>query len=324
MGRLTRLLDSALDRSVVLSFDRTGFERHARDFVAADLDVDLTGRTALITGANAGLGRAATQALHARGATVILACRDRARGEAARAELGPRAELELVDMSSTASVRALAARLAGRPLDVLIHNAGALVDAYTPTPEGLELTWATHVVGPWLLTQQLMPSLRAGARVIWVSSGGMYTQRLDLERLRRPSPRGFDGVVQYAQAKRAQIILTEQLATRLAAQQVVVHAMHPGWADTGGVRSSLPRFFALTRAILRSPAQGADTIVWLAASARAGQTTGQLWFDRRVVSTHLWPRTEELPGDRARLWDACAEDAARAAGAAAGAEFRPG
>jgi NAD(P)-dependent dehydrogenase (short-subunit alcohol dehydrogenase family) len=119
------------------------------------------------------------------------------------------------------------------------------------------------------------------------------------------------GVVQYAQAKRAQVILAEQLATRLAAQQVVVNAMHPGWADTGGVRSSLPRFFAVTRAILRSPAQGADTIVWLAASARAGQTTGQLWFDRRVVSAHLWSRTEERPGDRARLWDACAEDAGR-------------
>lgn len=311
MGRLTRLLDAALDRSVVLSFDRTGFERHAKDFVAADLDVDLRGKTVLITGANAGLGRAAAHALHALGATIILACRDAGRGEAARAELGVRAELEQVDVSSLTSVRALATRLAARPIDVLVHNAGALVDTHTRTPEGLELTWATHVVGPWLLTQLLTPTLTVGARVIWVSSGGMYTQRLDLERLRHPSPSGFDGVVQYAQAKRAQLILAAQLATRLAAQQVVVNAMHPGWADTGGVRSSLPRFFAVTRAILRSPAQGADTIVWLAASARAGQTTGQLWFDRRVVPAHLWSRTEELPGDRARLWDACAEDAAR-------------
>ena len=109
----------------------------------------------------------------------------------------------------------------------------------------------------------------------------------------------------YARTKRAQVILTELWAKRLAGTGVVVHAMHPGWADTPGVASSLPRFHRLTGPLLRSPEQGADTIVWLGAAAEPGESSGGFWHDRRRRPTHRVPWTRETPEDRERLWREC-------------------
>jgi NAD(P)-dependent dehydrogenase (short-subunit alcohol dehydrogenase family) len=132
----------------------------------------------------------------------------------------------------------------------------------------------------------------------------MYTRKLDVEDLQ--STRGdFDGPAAYARTKRAEVVLTEMLAERLAGTGVVVHAMHPGWADTPGVQSSLPRFHALTRPLLRTPAQGADTIVWLGAAAAPAQSSGGFWHDRRERPTHRVPWTRESPADRDALWAAC-------------------
>ena len=127
----------------------------------------------------------------------------------------------------------------------------------------------------------------------------MYTQKLRVDDLQ--SERGeFDGPKVYARTKRAEVILTELWAEQLAGTGVVVHAMHPGWADTPGVRSSLPRFYTVTRPLLRTPAQGADTIVWLGAAAEPGRSSGRFWHDRRPRPTHLLPRTRETrPGARA-------------------------
>ena len=117
------------------------------------------------------------------------------------------------------------------------------------------------------------------------------------------SERGqFDGPKVYARTKRAQVILTEIWAKRLAGTGVVVHAMHPGWSDTPGVRSSLPRFYKATRPLLRTPAQGADTIVWLGAAAEPGHSSGRFWHDRRQRPTHLLPRHGgDAPGARAAM-----------------------
>jgi dehydrogenase/reductase SDR family protein 12 len=290
---------------VIGSFDRLGFERHARRFAAADLAVELTGRVCLVTGGNAGIGRATALALAQRGATVRLLCRDVGRGEATRDELRrlagtTRIECDVVDMSELASVRALVERLALPVVDVLVHNAGVLPAARELDADGLERCFATHVVGPHLLTRLLAPALRAArdARVVFVSSGGMYTRRLsfdDLDWSRRP----YDGVVAYAQTKRMQVVLAERWHRELAAAHV--YAMHPGWADTRSVERSLPRFHKVMARLLRTPEQGADTIVWLAAHAPAAPSGG-FWFDRRPVSAHYLPWTRETPEDRDRLW----------------------
>jgi NAD(P)-dependent dehydrogenase (short-subunit alcohol dehydrogenase family) len=189
---------------------------------------------------------------------------------------------------------------------VLVHNAGVLPDERVETPEGLELTFATHVLGPHLLTARLRSALEASdeARVIWVSSGGMLTRRLNVE---DPNwrDREYDGVLAYAETKRAQVILAELWAEEFAGTSVTVNSMHPGWADTPAVQSSLPRFHQITEAILRSPEEGADTIVWLAASPAAQGETGSFFFDREAVRTHWLPTTRESETDREVLWDLC-------------------
>jgi len=141
------------------------------------------------------------------------------------------------------------------------------------------------------------------ARVIMVSSGGMYTQRLAVSDLEAP-PEPFDGVKTYARTKRAEVVLAELWHDTLADTGVTFSSMHPGWADTPGVRTSLPRFWAVTRLILRTPDEGADTIVWLGAAARVKGQGGRFWFDRAPVSTHVTTATRESPEERDALWDA--------------------
>ena len=308
---LGRALSRVVDPLIVPSFDRNGFRIHRLAFRAEDLDVDLSGRRCLITGANSGIGFATAISLADLGADVVLLCRDQQRGEEAveqiRARTGSsRVSLEIVDVSDLDSVRDAAARIDSGPVDVLVHNAGVLPEIRVLTRDDLELTFATHVVGPFLLTKLLRSRLEKsdGARVVWVSSGGMYTRRLNLD---DPgwSRREYDGVTAYAETKRAQVVLSELWAEALQGGPVVVNAMHPGWADTPAVRSSLPGFHRITSRILRTPAEGADTVVWLAAAAKAGEETGRFFFDREVRRTHYLPFTEESEEDRRALWDLC-------------------
>jgi len=308
-----RGLSLLVDPTIALSFDRTGFFVHSLCFRPDDLDVDLGDKRCLITGANSGLGYEAALALADLGAEVVLLCRDEGRGDRAAARIrdttgNHRVHVEQLDVARLGSVRAAAARLGTKPVDVLIHNAGALPATRMETEDGLELTVATHVVGPFLLTQLLRPALEASpdARLLWVSSGGMYTRRLDLDDVnwvRRP----YDGVRAYAETKRAQVVLAELWVEALRGTSVVSNAMHPGWADTPGVRNQLPTFFRITQRILRTPAQGADTIVWLAGCKRASRWTGRFFFDREPRRTHLLPFTRESAADRAALWRFCEE-----------------
>lgn len=318
---LSKLTDRVLDASIYFSFDRSGFERHARDFDPEDLEVDLSGKRVLVTGANSGIGRAASEHLAELGAEVWLLCRDEERGREALEELrsstGIRSttdtdtlRLELIDLADLASVRRFAARLGERPVHALVHNAGALLGERRITDDGLEVTWATHVVGPFLLTRLLVPNLEAGApsRIVHVTSGGMYTRRLDLSDLGWEE-RDFDGFVAYAQAKRAQVVLNGLWAERPDGSRIDVNAMHPGWVDTPGVRQSLPRFWRFTKDRLRTPRQGADTLVWMVAAEHLEGTTGKLFFDRREVSEHLLPWTREGEDERRDLWELCREQA---------------
>lgn len=292
------VLGRILDASIIFSFDRTGFRRHARSFTADDLDVDLSGQTCLVTGASSGLGVEVTRGLAARGATVHMLCRDVAKGDDVRAGLEGDLRVAPVDLSDLASIRRYVESHAPSAVDVLVHNAGVLPAKRQTTADGLELTVATNLVGPFLLTHLLWSRLTPRARIVHVSSGGMYAQRLDVRALFDP-PGTFDGVTAYARTKRAQVVLAELLQERSSRR---MSSMHPGWADTPGVQTSLPRFRRATRAILRTPAEGADTIVWLAAAAAADDPRGRFYFDRAPRPTHLSRRTHETPEERAALW----------------------
>lgn len=314
--RLGKVLGALLDPTVVLAFDRIGFGVHSLRFDPRDTDVSMAGRTCLVTGANSGLGYATTKALAERGARVIMLCRSAERGESARDELrretgSERIELRLLDVSDLSDVRRAVRELDAERVDVLVNNAGVLPDERQLTADGLELTVATNLVGPFLLTRLLLPKLAAadGARVIHVSSGGMYLQPLGLDDWNAEQG-DFDGVKAYANTKRAQVVLTELWAEKLPRPASIdVHAMHPGWADTPAVKSSLPRFHRLTSRILRTPEQGADTIVWLAVCPHPGGESGAFWFDRRRVSARIVPGTTETAEQRERLWRQCCEAA---------------
>lgn len=304
-------LSRVLDPTIALSFDRSGHRRHAIGFDPEDLDRDLDGVRAVVTGANSGIGFETALALAERGAEVVLACRSETRGLAARDAIrgrtgNPRISLERVDLSRLADVRAFAARLGDRALDRLVHNAGVLPETRHETEDALELTFATHVAGPHLLTRALLPALARSddARVVFVSSGGMYTQRLDLRDPQWKSRR-YDGVLAYAQTKRMQVALAQRWAEEIAkgggAGPRFV-SMHPGWADTPAVAQSLPRFHRVTQSMLRTPEEGADTVVWLAVAPRERIEPGGFYFDRRRRSAHLLPWTRESPAEREALW----------------------
>jgi NAD(P)-dependent dehydrogenase (short-subunit alcohol dehydrogenase family) len=181
--------------------------------------------------------------------------------------------------------------------------------------EGHELTFATHVLAPFALTAWLAELLERSApsRVINVSSGGMYNQALPDGDFESDSAE-YGPTKFYARTKRQEVVLTELWAERLRDTGVVVHAMHPGWADTAGVRDALPVFRTLTRPIIRTAEQGADTIVWLGAAPEPLQCTGRFWHDRRVRPTHyLLGARPETDHQRRALWDYCEAQLARAA-----------
>ncbi len=303
-------LDTLLDRSVVGGYTNVGYRLRSLGWRDGELP-RMDGKVVLVTGATSGLGLAAARGFAKLGATVWLVARDRHRGERARAAVaafGGEARLALCDLDRLYSVRELAARVGADAsrLDVLVNNAGVMPAERTRSADGIELTFAVNVVAPFLLTELLADALErsAPARIVNVSSGGMYAQRLRADDLQ--SARGeFDGAAVYARSKRAEVILTAMWAQRLRDRGITVYAMHPGWADTPGVRSSLPRFYKLTRPLLRTPDQGADTIVWLGAAAEPGASSGEFWRDRRRRPAYLLPGTRETAQDREQLWDEC-------------------
>jgi dehydrogenase/reductase SDR family member 12 len=316
---LRRVVDSALEFTVVGSFSRLGYA--ARSRLGAWTPVgpeDAAGRRVLITGANSGLGFATALAALRAGANVFLLVRSQAKGEATvdllASELGEevraQVEVDVADLLDLSSVRAFADRrlVAGDRIDALVHNAGAMFDDRELTADGFERTYQLHVLAPFLLTALLLPRLAAAApaRVIAVTSGGMYSQKLDTEQLE--SPTSYRPSVAYARAKRAQVALTHEWAQRLHGRGIHHHAVHPGWALTPGVESSLPRFRRLTGPILRDPDEGADSIVWLALSSEV-TGDGLLWHDRHVRHQHKVPWTRQDAGECDRLWRKVTHDA---------------
>jgi dehydrogenase/reductase SDR family member 12 len=325
-SRFGAALDRALEASVVGSFTRLGSAVRQRTHAWDLMRAAGVGRHVLVTGANRGLGLATAHALLRCGAEVTITARDTAKAESARAQLiasvaagsgaaasdvAARLHAVLLDLEDLATVRRAADALATLPpLDVVVHNAGAMFAQRGTTDDGLERTYQVHLVAPFLLTTLLIPRLteRDDARVIFVSSGGMYTERLVVRRI--DSPGGYRPTVAYARAKRGQVELTIELQRRLgAATGIAFHAMHPGWARTPGLRTSLPTFSRLVGPLLRSPEQGADTVVHLSLAARAVTPGGGFWHDREARSTVRLRRTACEPDEREALWERLMADA---------------
>ncbi|KAM9812212.1 DHRS-12_like_SDR_c-like domain-containing protein [Syngnathus typhle] len=285
-------------------FTRNAFESASKRFVEKDLEVSLAGRSFMITGANSGIGKATAMAIAKRGGTIHMVCRNKDKAEEARAELvketgNKEIYVHILDLSETKKVWdfAEAFKRKYKALNVLINNAGCIMSQREVNTEGLEKAFATNVLGIYILIKSLIPLLEKSAdpKVITVSSGGMLVQKLRIGNLQ--SERGrYDGAMVYAQHKRQQVVMTEQLAK--IHPSIHFSVMHPGWVDTPAVANAMPDFHRSMKDSLRTPEQGADTVVWLAVSeAAAGKPSGRFYQDRRMVATHLplaWTHSSPL------------------------------
>lgn len=308
----TEAADALFDRLIIPSFTRLGPVLRRRIFDWQEPDV--VGKRIAITGPTSGLGRAAACRMSALGADLVLLARNPDKAAKLARDLPGSSRTVIVDLSDLATVRRAAQELAELShLDVLIHNGGALHNERQLSVDGLEMTIATHVVAPFVLTAGASPALARATegRIITVSSGGLYSQALALDDFE--NAHDYKGAVAYARAKRAQLALTSEWARRLA-PEITAHAMHPGWAATPGVADALPGFDKLMGPLLRSPEEGADTIVWLAGAPVELIRTGGFWLDRRRRPTAYRRGTDASAVDIANVWELTDELATRSEG----------
>ncbi len=308
---VARLVDSCLEGSVVGSFTRIGPAVRRRLTRFEELE-RRPGRTVVLTGATSGLGRSAAGALGALGMTVVAVGRDLRRLDEVAMEIeaaGGTALPEACDLADLAEVAGLSERIASMldHVDVLVHNAGALLAERTTTPQGHETTVAVHLLSPHLLTARLRPQLEAAdrAKVLTMTSGGMYTEAFDLDQLEMGAD--YRGSVAYARAKRAQVVWTLALQAREPAGGIDLSLVHPGWAATPGVSSSLPAFSRALGPLLRTPEEGVDTLVWLSSLDPGVPHGGRLWLDRSPRPLFRLPRTRVSDAVLAEQGDALLE-----------------
>lgn len=317
--KLSHVVDTLLEFSIVGSFSRAGYETRSRCENWKSLaDYDMSLKTVVVTGPTSGLGKEVARSLRSVNANLILVARNREKLDGLVEELSSitgtgTLSAVVADMGNLSAVRSACTEIENSTdaVHVLVHNAGALSKSFMQTEDGVENTVASHVLGPFLMTTLLLPLLRkTRGRVITVSSGGMYAAPLPHVRQGgslEMSVSKYDGTRQYAIAKRAQVSLNEMWASK--EPDVQFHAMHPGWADTPGVQESLPTFRKVTKVALRTPAQGADTIVWLAVEPELPATSGSFWCDRSVRSIHRLLATKRSDTQSARdaLWAWCVD-----------------
>lgn len=265
----------------------------------------IRGKHVVITGPTSGIGRQIALDLGRLGARLVLACRDVANGSLladAIAAHGTRPAVLPIDTASRQAVRAFAAACRSRVdrLDVLVNNAGISISERRVSADGIELTFATNVLGYQQLTLELLDLLEASAPARIVNVASAFAGSIDLDDLqfeRRP----YDGLQAYAQSKACNRLLTWAVARRLERTGVTANAMAPGFVHTGLTRHLSPALQqAYSSRIGRPVEQGADTAVWLAASRDAADTTGTFFMDRRE-------RPCEFRGEaiEERLWAIC-------------------
>ncbi|MGH7821709.1 MAG: SDR family oxidoreductase [Candidatus Binatia bacterium] len=278
---------------------------------------DIRGKTCLITGPTAGIGRETALALAERGANLVLVCRNRARGDETVREIrektaNEQVELMIADLSSQEEIRRLAGAFLAtqRPLHVLINNAGVFNLRRSTTVDGIETVFAVNHLAYFLLTMLLLERLKesAPARIVNVASDAHHWGTLDFDDL--GGERRYRPMKIYGQSKLANIAFTYELARRLEGTGVTVNCLHPGAVGTrlgsnnGWVAGML---LPLLRPFMRTPEKGAETSIYLASSPEVRGVSGKYFFDCRErrssresqdaeVGSRLWKLSEQLTG----------------------------
>ncbi|MEV6791157.1 oxidoreductase [Streptomyces sp. NPDC051320] len=284
---------------------------------------DQSGRTAVVTGSNSGIGYVIARELARRGARVVLACRNEARGTEAEARIrrevpGAEAVFAPLDLADLSSVREFAAGYTGGALDLLINNAGVMALPYRRTADGFETQFGVNHLGHFALTGLLLPKLLAtpGARVVSMSSGAHALANIDIDDLN--SEHGYRRWIAYGRSKTANLLFVHELARRLAAtgSPLVAAAAHPGYADTNlqtaGVRMegrrAAERLALLGNRLIAQPAEAGALPALYAATApgvRPDSFTGPRFLAWRGAPAPSW-RAKWTTNDTAgeRLWAA--------------------
>src|SRR5438445_7926219 len=268
----------------------------------------MNGKVVMLTGANAGMGKEIALALAPLGAKVVMVSRDRARGEAARAEVqekvaGADVELLIADLSSQQSIRNLVREFMAHHdrLDVLINNAGVTQPRRVETADGLESVFATNHLGPFLLTSLLLPVLTASApsRVVTVASGAHAMGKIDFDDVQ--ASRRYNEIAVYNQSKLANLLFTYELARRIAGTGVSANAADPGFVKTN-LRVPFP--YSIFSFMRGAAVDGARPAVFLASSPEVGGVSGR-YFGRKGEVRSSKASLDEA--DARRLWTLSAQ-----------------
>lgn len=311
------LIDRAMEKTVLPSFSRIGIRVRAKLYQWQTLDTfSLEGKVVVLTGGTSGIGKAAAIRYASMGATLVIVARDSTKTAKLIDTLTQQSgnykiSSVIGDLGSLDEVRHIADQLNSQfpAINVLAHNAGALYNQRQYSNNGTDLSVELMVSTPFLLNGLLLNSLKAGhARVLSMSSGGMYTAELGVKHLQMPEEQ-YQGAQQYARAKRAQVVLNEMWSENIDPGQITFHALHPGWVDTPGINEALPGFSRILGplGLLRTPDEGADTLVWLSANPDLQNCTGKFWHDRRTrdIDMSHTTRNADTTQLRERLWQWC-------------------
>jgi NAD(P)-dependent dehydrogenase (short-subunit alcohol dehydrogenase family) len=271
----------------------------------------LRDKTVVITGATSGIGASAAEALATQGARVIFTARDAAKAAATLERLtkaGPGAAHDFViaDLTTIADMKAAGEALAAKAgaVDVLINNAGAIFASRQLTADGLEMTFAVNHMAYFVITEVLRPVLAPDARIVSTASVAHKSGTLDFAdmTLEKVSPSLF-AMVAYGNSKLCNILWTRELARRLAGTGITANCVHPGGVNTGfgdNLSGLLKAVFGLAKRFMITPAQGADTLVWLASSQDVAGQTGGYWSKRKRLTPSVAAQDDV---DAQRLWE---------------------
>ncbi len=279
-----------LDKLVFTSFDLSGFKRHQKDFDDyPDLSklksqVGLLDKTALVTGGTSGIGESVLTTLSSLGVTVDFIGRNEVKAKSIK---GVRSKGQFIklDMGSWKDIRNFSSE--AKFYDYVVLNAGAMPKEKVLNEQGVELQCASQLIGHFMLLNRLRRNgqISSITKIVWVSSGGMYLKRLDLDNLINPS--NYEKVDTYANVKRAQVTFVEELSKLKAWKDFQNYSMHPGWVGTQGLKDALPKFYSFFEKRLRGAAEGSDTIVWLLITNKK-LVNGGFYFDRKKVKPYFF------------------------------------
>jgi NAD(P)-dependent dehydrogenase (short-subunit alcohol dehydrogenase family) len=275
------------------------------------MSTTMQGKICLVTGANSGVGKATALGLAHMGATVVMACRNQAKGEKAQKEVQAQSgnsavHLLLVDLSSQQSIRELVAQFQQQfsQLHVLINNAGVFPLGRRKMVDGLEMTFAVNYLAPFLLTNLLLDTLKASApaRIINVSSDSHEAGYINMGDLQ--SENSFSFMKVYGQSKLALVLFTYELARRLEGTDITANALHPGFVATNIAQNDVGPFLRVIAKLIFlfgiSPEKGAATSVYLASSPDVANVTGKYFEKSQLHPSAPISYDEAL---QHRLWE---------------------